>query len=111
MYGIPAALPLAGPPTNHHFHSHNLHAQHIRLLRQPTNERNSLRDVLNSHHWLLPDRPIGLRRPRRRVRGHARRGVADVNLRGGDVVFAAVERGRAGKARDGVFGHCIGGRV
>ena len=36
------------------------------------------------------------------------RGVADVDLAAGDVVLAAVERGRLGQAGDGVLGRGVG---
>ena len=56
-------------------------------------------------------RAVGLRHARGHPLGHLGGGVADVDLAAGDVVLAAVERGRAGEAGDRVLGRGVGGRV
>ncbi len=69
------------------------------------------RNVLHIHGRLFDDRAIGLRHAALHALGHLGQCVADVDLAAGDVVFAAVERGRFREAGDRVLGRGVGGRI
>jgi hypothetical protein len=66
-----------------------------------------LADMIDVHQRLGLDRSVGLRDALRHARGEFGFGIADVDLADGNVVFAAVERGRLGDAGDGVLGRRV----
>lgn len=105
-----------------HISRHNRHRLHIRVQGQLGHHSHRLCDIIHIHHRLLPQAPIRLlhrrAQPRSllslaRVGGRCKaakyRGlrVSNVDLADGDVVFAAVEAGGFGDARDGVLCRCV----
>ena len=70
----------------------------------------ALATALDVHARLDHGRAVGLQHALGHALGHRRHGIADVDLAAGDVVGAAVERGRLGEAGDGVLGRGVGDR-
>lgn len=92
-------------------HSQEFEVKHIRSGFKTRQEHQRLAHVRHVHHGLRLDAAVRLTTSLGGVSAHRGLGVADVELGGGDGVFAAVEGCGTGKAGDGVLGHGVCGGV
>lgn len=99
------------PSDKRHLCRHHRQKLDVGLGRHGRHEDNRAGDVCHIHRRLLDDRAVGLRHAALHPLGHLGQGVADVDLAAGDVIFAAVERGRFSQPGDRVLARGVGDRV
>ncbi len=95
-------------PNKRHLRRHHGNELHVGLERKAGHVDHGASNIVDIHRRLDFDRAVGLRHTLFHARRHIGRGIANVDLAAGDVVFAPIEGRRFGQPGDGVFGGRIG---